>query len=500
MTRARAVSIALRGVDAQVVTIEADIGRGLPSLQLPDLPGSSWQETRDRVRAAVLNSGEAWPDGRVIITLSPAQMPVPSSVLDLAVAAAVLTAGNMIPSARRPEPVLLGELALDGRLRAVRGTLPAVLAARNAGYTTVVVPAEALPEARLVTGIEVLGAATLRQALAWLRGQGTLTRPTDRAPASPRDRSDLRLVTGQGEAPWALEVAAAGGHHLLLIGPADSGKTLLAQCLPGLLPPLSTDEALEVTAIESLAGTLDDDHPSLSTRPFIAPHHSVSVNAMIGGGTVAARPGAVTRAHRGVLFLDDCPEFSSRVFEALRAPIEDGEVRLARPDGLARYPARFQMVLAATGCPCGSAHETDCVCAPLARRRYLGRLSGPLLDRVDLVAPTHPLTDSTTAAGDPDTSAAVRERVLVARRRAAERWRADGYDTNAEAPGPVLRRRVPLSPEATAPLEDALRMGRISARGADRALRVAWTICDLRAGRQPTDSDIRAALDFRFRR
>lgn len=499
MSHARATSIAARGTDGHVVTVEADIGRGLPSVHLPDLPASAWQESRDRVRAAVLNSGERWPDGQVIIRLSPARLPVTASVLDLALAAAVLAAGGMAPSARPAETVLLGELALDGRLRPVRGILPAVLAARNAGYTIVVVPATALPEARLVTGIEVLGAATLREVLAWLRGQGTLARPIDRAPTSPRHQVDLCQVTSQHEARWALEVAAAGGHHLLLIGPSASGKTLLAQCLAELLPPLSTDEALEVTAIESLAGTLDDDHPGLAARPFIAPHHSVSVNAMIGGGTTSVRPGAVTRAHRGVLFLDDCPEFNTRVLEALRAPIEAGEVQLARHDGTVRYPARFQMVLATTGCPCGAARESDCCCAPLARRRYLGRLSGPLLDRIDLIARTHPVTGNAPTADEPDSSATVRERVLTARRRAAARWSADGYDTNAEVPGSVLRRRVPLSPEAAAPLEDALRMGLISARGADRAVRVAWTICDLRGGTQPTASDIWAALDFRFR-
>lgn len=501
MTCARATSIAVRDLEGQVVTVEADIGRGLPSVHLPDLPGSGWQQSRDRVRAAVVNSGEAWPDGQVVIGLSLALLPGPATVLDLAVAVAVLAAAGSVTSDHAAHTVLLGELGLDGRLRPVRGILPAVLTARDAGYATVVVPAAALPEAGLVPGIEVLGAATLGQVLAWLRGQGSLTGPAvpvDSAPAVTCPGVDLRQVTGRREARRALEVAAAGAHHLLLVGPTDSGKTLLAQCLPGLLPPLSADEALEVTAIESLAGTLDEPR-ELSPRPFIAPHFSASVHSMLGGGGVAVRPGALTRAHRGVLFLDDGPEFNSRVLESLRAPLDDGQVRLARHDGLVCFPARAQLVLAATGCPCGAARQADCLCAPLARRRYLGRLSGPLLDRIDLVARTHPRVGGAAADEEPEDSAAVRERVIAARRRAAARWNADGYDTNAEVPTPILRRRFPLSPEAAAPLETALRVGRVSARGAHRAVRVAWTICDLRGGTHPTRTDIQAALDFRFR-
>ncbi|WP_280421317.1 YifB family Mg chelatase-like AAA ATPase [Nocardia carnea] len=496
MTHGRACSIAVRGIDGQVVAIEADIQRGLPSVHLPDLPGIALQESGDRVRVALTNAGEPWPDGKLIVRLSPAQIPVVASVLDLALAAAVSAAAGLIPSARPAETVLLGELAFDGRLRTVRGILPAVLAARNAGYTTVVVPDTALPEAGLVTGIDVLGASTLREVLDWLRGRTALTRPTGRPPTIPRPATDLSQVTGRQEARRALELAAAGGHHLLLTGPSQSAKTALAQCLPGLLPPLSAEEAMEVAAIQSVAGTLDDPHTCLTTAPFIAPHHSTSISAMFGGGTASARPGAVTRAHRGVLFLDDCTDINSRVLEALRAPLEEGQVCIARRDGVVRYPSRFHMMLATTGCPCDAMRKVDCVCAPLVRRRHLGRLSGPILDRIDLVAQTHPAA-KLGWAGELESSATVRERVVAARRVAAARWRLDGCRTNAEVPGPVLRRRFPLTPQAAAPLEAALRMGRLSARGVDRTLRVSWTICDLREGTEPTASDIEQALDLR---
>jgi magnesium chelatase family protein len=363
----------------------------------------------------------------------------------------------------------------------------------------VIVPESAMAEAGLVDGIAVYGAESLCTLVAWLRGEGTLAEPDGVLPDTVRSCGDLSEVVGQEEARWALEVAAAGGHHLLLTGPPGIGKTMLAQRLPGLLPPLSESEALEVTAIHSVAGALSGDQPLITMPPFVAPHHSTSAAAMIGGGSGSARPGAVSRAHRGVLFLDECAEIDSKVLEAMRTPLEEGEVRIARRDGVARYPARFQLILAANPCPCAPARDIDCICAPLARRRYLGKLSGPLMDRIDIWVQMHGHVDAAFGAEAAESSAVVGDRVAAARQRAAQRWQEYGWVTNAEVPGHILRQRFRLPREVLAPVEAALRLGRLSARGADRAVRVAWTISDLRGSDIPSAQDVMSALNFRQR-
>lgn len=500
MGLARAWSVALAGVDGQLVEIEADVGGGLPGLHLVGLPDAALHESKDRVRAAIVNSGWGWPQERIVLALSPASLRKAGSGFDLALACSILGAHGHLRQSALDATLLLGELALDGRLRPVRGTLPCLLAARAAGMRRVVVPSAVLAEAGLVDGIEVYGATALDDVLAFLREGRELPRPGPPSGDPDDDPPDLADVVGQEDARHALEVAAAGGHHLLLVGPPGTGKTMLAQRLVGLLPRLDADDALALAAIRSVAGRLPGGSRIGTLPPVMAPHHSSSMAALIGGGSGIARPGAVSLAHRGVLFLDEAPEFGPKLLDSLRTPLEDGEVRLARADGTVRYPARFQLVLAANPCPCAPAHDRDCVCTSQARRRYLGRLSGPLLDRVDLRATLLPVTALSTPAGAGETTAAVRARVLAAREAAAQRWAGRGWRTNAEVPGPVLRAEFPLPRSVLGPLDAGLRAGRLTARGADRALRAAWTIADLAGRGRPGREHVEIALAYRDRR
>lgn len=496
-----AYGVSLSGIEGDMVEVETALGGGLPRVVVVGLPDASLNEAKERVKAAIVSSGFEFPKVLLTINLSPAGVPKHGTHFDLAIAAATLVTTGELKAKDVQQFVFIGELGLNGRVRRVRGILPALLTASRAGITRAVVPAGQAGEASLVRGVEIHPISHLRDLEDIMEGRPAGTPWEESDPPEPRAAHvpDLADLHGHQDGRWVMEVAAAGRHHVYLHGAPGVGKTMLASRLPSILPELSADEAIEVSAIQSLAG-LDIGSELVTTPPFSDPHHTASVTSMVGGGR-EIRPGSISLAHRGVLFLDEAPEFGSRLLDSLRTPLENGTVTIARANQQVRYPARFQLVLAANPCKCGhhGVAGKECVCNTVQIRTYQEKLSGPILDRMDIQHHMLPLTR--TYLGDttdsPEPSSKVLQRVLEARSRQEHRLRGTPWRTNGDVPGPYMRRHLPL-PGDIGPLEMALGRGTLSQRGVDKVLRLAWSVTDLMGRDRITPQAIRVAMQMRL--
>lgn len=520
MGLARARTVALIGVQAFAVDVEAHVGVGLPGMHVVGSADSGIAQSKDRVRTAVANSHLPWPKTKVVVSLSPATLPKSGAHFDLPIAMAILAAGlgmATVPAGpgeeiaqRLNSTMFLGELGLDGGVKEVPGVIPALTAARDAGWETAVIPPGNAGQAHLVPELCVLVAPSVRAAFAWLRGEEELY-PAARWASASGDSCDgasaglgtgtgatqacMSDIAGQAETKKALEVAAAGGHHVFMVGPPGSGKSMLAQRMPTILPALEPAQQVEATAVHALSGKPGD---VVRLAPFVAPHTTVTRAGLLGGGSSIPRPGAVSLAHHGVLFLDEVSEISAAVLDAMRAPLEDGVVRLIRHRHEVSYPARFQLIMAANPCRCAAEEPSACRCSSRERQGYLNNISGPLRDRLDMIVHVGSAEARIESAGE-ETSAVIAQRVGQARERAAWRWKKAGLDIslNSGVPARTLRRDFPAEESAMALLQAYLAQGELSQRGVDRTLKLAWTLADLEDQPRPDAGHVAAAMDCR---
>jgi magnesium chelatase family protein len=481
----RVNSSTVLGIDGFAVQVEVDLAPGMPTFSTVGLPDAAVRESKDRVVAAVRNSGFDFPVRKVTVNLSPADIKKEGTIFDLPIAIGILAAQDEVPAEKIHRYGIVGELALDGRVRPIRGILPIALAARRQGWNGLLFPSANWEEACLVEGIELVPVSSLQETVRFLKGewQPEVSRPPRPAPppigfAGP----DFSEVRGQMLAKRALEIAAAGAHNVLMIGPPGSGKTLLSRCMAGILPPLHFEEALEVTKIHSVAGLLDRTRPFLEGRPFRSPHHTISDVALVGGGN-HPRPGEVSLAHRGVLFLDEFPEFDRHVLEVLRQPLEDGCVTISRAATTVTFPARFMLIAAMNPCPCGyQGHpERECVCSPFQTQKYRAKVSGPLLDRIDLhvEVPALRLADLAEDLPPAEPSSAVRARVIEAGERQRARFKDAGIFANAQMGPRLVKQHCRIDDASRELLKKAVARLGLSARSFDRILKVSRTLADL---------------------
>ncbi|MEE8667374.1 MAG: YifB family Mg chelatase-like AAA ATPase [Bifidobacterium mongoliense] len=502
-----AISVGLIGLKPFLIHIQAFVSPGLPYFSIIGLPDASLSEARERVKSACTASGFSWPATRVTVNMSPASLPKRGSSHDLAIAAGVLSAAGAIPHDCLTDTIVLGEVNLDGSILPINGVLPILLHARERGIERVIIPEANAQEAALVGGLSTVRLRHVGQLIEMMGGSARYRTLEESDAVAARDSGDVETeppgdmneVIGQDYTKWALQVAAAGGHHILMTGPPGSGKTMLAMRMPGIMSPLNEQEQLEVASIRSLCGTLRA-HGVSPLPPFEAPHHTASTAALVGGGSGVAQPGAITRAHRGVLFMDEAPEFSPRSLQTLREPLESGFVALSRAKGTTYYPALFQLVMSANPCPCGYGYGDGerCTCRERDRIRYFSRLSGPILDRIDIQVEVPPVTRiAATAATSGETSAEMRATVERARSAAQERFSRQQWTCNARANGGWLREHT--SRKALALINHALERHRLSLRGADRAMRLAWTLADLAGRNSPGVEEMTQGISLRTR-